>query len=299
MKDDRVDWLPLSGRVNALVPVLLQWESVHRMERARDRSEAEHIAAESGLSKSEQAALTLPDSLAGTPGSTVANLFRFPRDCHNAKVLLRGQLSGRDASPLLPGGSVPERRLRDAVYDGAAAALPDWLARALADGRRAFQESRSVQLLDTALDRACFAAMRAQARFAGDAAQAYVRLRIDGINLQTLLRRKADRGEALEELLLPGGNAGIGTLLDQRASGHLGAAFAQPLLREAAVSDDAGAAERAVSAALLRFAQRCSAVPYGPETVLGFLLQLELLCAAARLALASAGTTENRRTEVG
>ena len=65
------------------------------------------------------------------------------------------------------------------------------------------------------------------------------------------------------------------------------------------MSDDAGAAERAVSDALLRFAQRCSAVPYGPETVLGFLLQLELLCAAARLALASAGTTENRRTEVG
>ena len=51
-------------------------------------------------------------------GRPIVDLFRFPFDCHNAKVLLKGSVdrAGRGgAGNCLPCGSVPEETMREAL----------------------------------------------------------------------------------------------------------------------------------------------------------------------------------------
>ncbi len=128
MKCDKTDpLLYLSARVGVLSAALPSWEELMR------RPEREEAAPErqDALPLREDAQTgALLESLARGAGRPIVDLFRFPFDCHNAKVLLKGALTGQGAAArelLSPCGSVPEetrkvvpRRCRH----GCALALP-------------------------------------------------------------------------------------------------------------------------------------------------------------------------------
>ncbi len=77
--------------------------------------------------------------------------------------------------------------------------------------------------------------MSESALYSGSAAaQEYVRVRIDGVNLQTMLRMQEHAPEAVEELLLEGGTVCVARLLEARAGGALAAVFTAAPLRAAA-----------------------------------------------------------------
>ena len=293
MGNNELSYLYLSGRVQALRATLLNWDTAVRMAAAESYAEAVRTARENGGEADVNAALERKKAqlFAGlsrvNAGKTIVDLFRWPYDCHNAKVLLKTHLTGQEnGGALSPCGAVDTEQLAEAVRGEGAASLPQWLHTGIAEAKRLWTDSRSPQLLDAALDRASFAGRRAAARESGSgAAVEYMTLQIDGINLQTLLRMKNARNEAVEELLLPGGSVSPARLLDSRAAGNLAAAFFKPQLRAAAESGSAAQAEDALTALLSAFARRCGAVPYGAETLLGFLLQLELYQGALRMVL--------------
>ena len=204
MKCDKTDpLLYLSARVGVLSAALPSWEELMR------RPEREEAAPErqDALPLREDAQTgALLESLARGAGRPIVDLFRFPFDCHNAKVLLKGALTGQGAAArelLSPCGSVPEETMREALREESGAkALPAWLRLGIAEARHAWTESRSPQLLDAALDRALYRGMSESALYSGSAAaQEYVRVRIDGVNLQTMLRMQEHAPEAVEELL--------------------------------------------------------------------------------------------------
>ncbi len=290
--------LYLSGRVQVLTGTVLPRELLERMAAAEGEGEALRMLAEGGVAPEEGASAAkrvarrqaeLLNSFAGAEeGRAIVELFRIPYDAHNAKVLLKANLTGASPEGLLsPCGGVSPERLQECIEGGTAAGLPAWLRHGLEAARRSWTGSRSVQLVDVAMDQACFAGMKETARRSGSAAaERYVRLCIDGINLQTVLRMKDAAPGAVEELLLPGGDAAPGRILDALSAGTLAAAFSRPALRAAAEGGNAFAAARAFAGELRDFAGTCRRRPYGPETLLGFFLMLELHSAAARLILA-------------
>ena len=278
MKCDKTDpLLYLSARVGVLSAALPSWEELMR------RPEREEAAPErqDALPLREDAQTgALLESLARGAGRPIVDLFRFPFDCHNAKVLLKGALTGQGAAArelLSPCGSVPEETMREALREESGAkALPAWLRLGIAEARHAWTESRSPQLLDAALDRALYRGMSESALYSGSAAaQEYVRVRIDGVNLQTMLRMQEHAPEAVEELLLEGGTVCVARLLEARAGGALAAVFTAAPLRAAAEQHSVLQAGEAAAAALAQFARRCSAYAFGPEALLAFLLRLE------------------------
>lgn len=293
MGNSELSYLYLSGRVQTLRAALLNWDTVARMAAAESYAEALRTARENGGEEDVSAVLEkkkaqlFAELSRARAGKTIVNLFRWPYDCHNAKVLLKTHLTGQEnGGALSPCGAVDTEQLAEAVRGETAAALPQWLRTGIAEAKRLWTDSRSPQLVDAALDRAAFAGRRAAARESGSGtAVEYMTLQIDGINLQTLLRMKNARNEVVEELLLPGGSVSPGRLLDSRAAGNLAAVFSQPQLRTAAESGSAAQAEDALTALLSAFARRCGSVPYGAETLLGFLLQLELYQGALRMVL--------------
>lgn len=308
--DNKLDYLYLSGRVHALSGAVLTRETLERMAEAESPAEALRIMAESGLAIHEgestaealegQKAQLFASLASAGMGKAIVDLFRLPYDSHNAKVLLKEQLAGVSADGLLSRcGSVAPEKVREAVGEQGAAMLPAWLRTGLAQAKQAWTDSRSVQLLDVCMDRACFAGMRQAAKESGSArAEEYVRLCIDGVNLQTVLRMKGANAEAVEEMLLSGGHSSAARILEGRAGGNLSAAFSQPAFHTAAEAGTAQEAERALAAVLADFAARCRQAPYGPETLLGFLLNLELRQAAVRMILVEPGGGDQKAWEV-
>lgn len=146
MKCDKTDpLLYLSARVGVLSAALPSWEELMR------RPEREEAAPErqDALPLREDAQTgALLESLARGAGRPIVDLFRFPFDCHNAKVLLKGALTGQGAAArelLSPCGSVPEETMREALREESGAkALPAWLRLGIAEARHAWTESRSL-----------------------------------------------------------------------------------------------------------------------------------------------------------
>ena len=110
-------------------------------------------------------------------------------------------------------------------------------------------------------------------------------MRIDGVNLQTMLRMQEHAPEAVEELLLEGGTVCVARLLEARAGGALAAVFTAAPLR-AAAERTACCRPGRLLAALAQFAWRCSAYAFGPEALLAFLLRLELRRRGVRMSAA-------------
>ena len=154
-----------------------------------------------------------------------------------------------------------------------------------------------IQQADLVLDRACFQEMESLARACGSAfLQGYVRLSVDAANLRAAVRaaRMGKGSEFLNQILLPGGNVSERALAGARPeelaerfrSGPLAQAAALGAARTQPDSGPLTEFERLCDNAVTGYLASASRVPFGEETVIGYLYAREAEITAVRIIMA-------------
>lgn len=306
------DYLAVSTRIHAMENRMLTRERMERMIDAKDSGEAAKVLSECGYGELTPADLggagraagrcpggtTFRDMADSVPDRRLVEVFQLKYDYHNAKVLIKAQAMGLDEARLLSqGGRYDPQRLReDFLRDD----LRDWgevFRQAVLRAREVLSATGDPQQADLVLDRACFQEMESLARACGSAfLQGYVRLSVDAANLRAAVRaaRMGKGSEFLNQILLPGGNVSERALAGARPeelaerfrSGPLAQAAALGAARTQPDSGPLTEFERLCDNAVTGYLASASRVPFGEETVIGYLYAREAEITAVRIIMA-------------
>ena len=187
----------------------------------------------------------------------------------------------------------PEGHLLDTPNNQALCASPAALRRAMEQAKAALDDGGDPQQADLILDRACYSEMAGLAKeLESPFLQGYVRLSVDVANLRAAVRvaRMGREGEFLRQVLLPGGNVSEGAIAAARGDA-LGEVFRSgPLAQAAALGaklaqpggESLTAFERECDNALTAYLAAARRIPFGEETVIGYLYAKELEFTAIR-----------------
>ncbi len=120
------------------------------------------------------------------------NMFLYPYDYHNLKVIMKAEYLGIDASEnLVDTGSIDLKVLKYSVKERDFSGLTENMSKALKEIIETFPKTNDPQVIDFVLDKYCYDEMLSSARntnsnFIID----YVKMQIDAINLKTYVRLK-------------------------------------------------------------------------------------------------------------
>ena len=230
------------------------------------------------------------------PDRAIVDFFRMKFDTHNAKVLLKSEAMGVDASALCSrAGRFAPEKLREIWQEERLSELPELFGKALEEARNTLARTANPQLSDFVLDRAMFAEMLDAAKEADcPFLTNYTRLLIDSGNLKSLVRtaRMHKDADFLQEVLLPGGSADPDRLQNAGDGEGLAALFAHTPLEQAAAlgaevleGGSMTAFERACDNAVNGFLRSAKLVSYGPEAPIAYLAAVEGEITAVRMIL--------------
>ncbi len=254
------DYRYAAAKVSAMSLELIPDARMHELADARDTADVMARIAEYGFDASAGAdtesvltsylAERYETLLSFCPSTPLARLCRLKYDCNNIKSALKCRAGGRDAAPLMIRcGVVPADDVIAAVekndFSGLSALLPN-MAKGAGAAADALGKSGSSRTVDSLLDRACFADMRAAAKATGiREVVSLLERKTDFTNLLTALRTQRLRDGELrravfDDSVIWGGRIGMSELRD--------AADAKAVAK---LAEDAGytAAARAISAA--------------------------------------------------
>jgi V/A-type H+-transporting ATPase subunit C len=302
------DYLHLSARLHALETKLLTRERMERMIDAKDHADAVKILSECGygeLSELSLAALestlaTAQDTLfrelgSAVPDPNLIDVFRIKYDYHNAKVLVKsGAADVKPLSLLMGGGRYEPVALMEAFQKEDLRSCSSAFAAAANKAAGALAETGDPQQCDLILDRACYEELvKAAAATGSNFVLGYVRILIDAVNLRTAVRaaRLGKEPDFLSAVLLPGGNVAADTLARTKAddlprlfsfgplseAAALGAALAAPR------SGSLTAFERACDNGVTAYVSAARRIPFGEQTVVGYLYARENEMTAIRI----------------
>ncbi len=158
------------------------------------------------------------------PSTPLARLCRLKYDCSNIKAAIKCRASGRDASPLMiKCGVIPSEEVLDAAekndFTALEGRLPNMSAGA-AKAAEALGRSGNARVVDSLLDRACFADMRRAAADTGlSEVASLLRRKTDYTNFMTALRclRLRDRDlrrAVFDDSVISGGEVDMAELRD-------------------------------------------------------------------------------------
>ena len=124
------------------------------------------------------------------PDRTELELFLYPNDYHNAKVLLKAEFLGIDPAPyMVTTGAIEPEKLAQMVKERNMAFLSLEMKHAIEEAIDMFSKGRDPQEIDIILDRACYRDMLSAAEAAGNEfIIGYVKLLIDILNVNTFIR---------------------------------------------------------------------------------------------------------------
>ena len=223
----------------------------------------------------------------GAPDPRLVEVFQIKYDYHNAKTILKAQAMGSDPERLLlSGGRYDPAQLWDGWKREALSGVSVEFSKAMEQAQAALAEGGDPQQADLILDRACYGEMAGLAKeLRSPFLQGYVRLSVDIANLRAAVRvaRMGREGEFLRQVLLPGGNVSEGTIASARGDA-LGEVFRSGPLSQAAglgaklAQPEGGsltAFERECDNALTAYLAAARRVPFGEETVIGYLYAKE------------------------
>ena len=274
---------------------LLTRERMDRMIDARDDGEAMKVLSECGYDDAagldaallQARAEVFRDMERSAPDPRLVEVFQIKYDYHNAKAILKAQALHTDPERLLlDGGRYEPRALLDMWRREELKGCSPTFQRALEQGKAVLEETRDPQKSDLLLDRACYEEMAQLAReLRSPFLEGYVRLCVDVANLRAAVRvyRMGKEGEFLRQALLPGGSVSEQSILTARREA-LGEVFrAGPLagaaeLGEKLLQPGGGSLtefERACDNALTAYLAAARRVPFGEETVIGYLYAKE------------------------
>ncbi|MDR0292601.1 MAG: V-type ATPase subunit [Oscillospiraceae bacterium] len=296
-----IDFLTSTMTVRALERTLFDRERTARLCDARSDEEVLRLLAECGYELS--GALTaggLYEALSATrtalyatlrdwlpdEAAAILDVFRIQADYHNVKVLIKTD-GEKDQRLLLNIGRVPAGEMAEIAREAAFSRLPGALGDAARSARETLARTDDPQLSDFLLDRACLREMLA----AADASQSvyllgYVKIYIDSYNLRSLVRatRIGKGPDFLRLVLAPGGSVepsriaaalqGGGSLEELFAGGPLAAAAAAGV-PAAKGEGSLTAFEKQCDDALMQYARKARAVPFGEAPLIGYLLEKE------------------------
>ncbi len=289
------DYLAISARIRAMENRLLTRERMDRMIDARDTGEAMKVLSECGYNDAagldaallQARAEVFQDMERSAPDPRLVEVFQIKYDYHNAKAILKSQAMGTDPERLLlAGGRYDPKELLEGWRREELRGCSATFVRAMEQGKALLNESHDPQQADLLLDRACYEEMGQLAReLQSPFLQGYVRLCVDVANLRAAVRvyRMGKETEFLRQVLLPGGNVSEQSILSARRealdelfrSGPLAAAAERG---EKLLQPGGGSLtefERECDNALTAYLAAARRIPFGEETVIGYLYAKE------------------------
>ena len=297
------DYLSISARIRAMENRLLTRERMDRMIEARDNAEAMKVLTECGYPDgagdlntvlAQARADIFREMESASPDRRLPEIFQLKYDYHNAKVLLKADAVGAQPERLLlPGGRYEPRRLLDGWRREELRGCSEPFQQAVRQAQAALADSGDPQRADLILDRACYGEMALLAdALDSDFLRGYVRLSVDVANLRAAVRvcRMGREGDFLRQVLMEGGNVSPQSIAAVRGDA-LGEVFrAGPLAQAAEVGarltqPGSGALtgfEKACDDALTAYLAAARRIPFGEETVIGYLYAREAELTAIR-----------------
>lgn len=241
--------------------------------------------------------------LSSAENAPFLTLWLFPYDCNNLKAAIKCFRRGVDCRDMLfDFGAVGSTDLLQAVERNDFKALSEPFQTAAAEASEAFSKTANPQWVDLILDRACYRAMLDTAQESGvELAVRLVRQKIDLTNLMICIRLlRMNSGEAGESMmrdsLLDGGLLSHSRLTDLYRAGEqvLWERLAYSAYRSFALSvKGCGATLTEVETAAdndwMHTVREARLIPYGPETLIGYLLGSEYEVRNLRIVLAGFG----------
>jgi len=172
----------------------------------------ENLDFERLLSLATRSLIDLVDSF--FPDPELTDLFVYPFDIQNLKMLLKADLAGLpEPKDLFPLGRFPLPLLGRLAREGSSTDLPPWVVNAVAGVREMWKKIPKLRIVDAILDRAL---VETQLRIAEEAQRpvlvAFFRHNIDTANVETFIRiRITERSrEQFEQFFFPGGELQLG-----------------------------------------------------------------------------------------
>ncbi|NLK65557.1 MAG: V-type ATP synthase subunit C [Tissierellia bacterium] len=138
------------------------------------------------------------------------NIFLYPYDYHNLKVLMKSEyLNKENTDILVDTGTIELNILKHALKERSFSDLTENMGKALNEIIEDFPKTRDPQLIDIILDRFCFDEMlKAAAKTNNQFIIDYVKMQIDSNNIKTYVRlRKMKKSwDFFSKVFLQGGN---------------------------------------------------------------------------------------------
>lgn len=289
------DYLAISARIRAMENRLLTRERMDRMIDARDGAEAMKVLSECGYNDAagldaallQARAEVFRDMEHSAPDPRLVEVFQIKYDYHNAKAILKAQALNIDPERLLlSGGRYEPKELLEMWRREELKGCSPTFVRAMERGKDLLAESHDPQQSDLLLDRACYEEMEQLAwELESPFLQGYVRLCVDVANLRAAVRvyRMGKEAEFLKQVLLPGGNVSEQSILSARREALDEVFRSGPLAKAAELGEKllqpGGGSltefERECDNALTAYLAAARRVPFGEETVIGYLYAKE------------------------
>lgn len=147
----------------------------------------------------------------------VFNIFSYPSDYHNIKVLLKAESLGINRNDiLLSNGTIAPEDMIRAVTERDKMDLTEYMGMALDEASETHARTKDPQIIDFICDKYSFMDICRIADESGnDYVQKYVRLLIDTTNLKTFARVKkiGQPWSYYESVFVPGGNVDLQTFI--------------------------------------------------------------------------------------
>ena len=144
------------------------------------------------------------------PDEKEMNLFLYPNDYHNAKVLLKAEFLKTDASDLLLNtGTIPAEEMEEMIRKRSYNGMSVEMRKAVAAAIESFSKSRDPQEIDIILDRACYKDMLTDAEDSeNEFVSEYIRVCVDAINVNSFIRLReiGKPRNFFQKVYLGGGN---------------------------------------------------------------------------------------------
>lgn len=223
------------------------------------------------------------------PDEEELELFRFPKDYHNVKAILKAEFLGiAPDSYLTGGGRFEPERLVQMVKDRDLAFMSSNMREAINETLELFGKGRDPQEVDIVMDKACYRDMLAAANgVANDFLIGYVKLLIDILNVNTFvrLRQIGKPVSFFQKVFLEGGEirpnafaSGYEEGYKQLAEKFAPYGFAELLDKGAAAAAETGKyylMEKLGDDMVMRYIKNAKFVSFGLEPAAAYLLAKE------------------------
>lgn len=228
------------------------------------------------------------------------NMFLFPYDYHNLKVIMKAEYLGIDASDsLVDTGSIDLKVLKFSVKERDFSALTENMEKALKEIIETFPKTNDPQLIDIILDKYCYDEMLSSAeKTKSDFIINYVKMQIDAINLKTYVRlKKMNKSwDFFTKVFLHGGNIHEQVFIKsydepfEKFAEQLSAYdYKEKFLEGTSALVDTGmftTLEKLLDNKLIQYIKNAKYVPFGIEPLVGYLLAKDNEIKIARIILA-------------